>query len=116
LPVVAGRWVLATGARDGLVDASVSVLNVTTSELALTVTTFDRGRASSLSAPARIGPGRRVEIPLTLPKGTTGYLVVVEASGAVVVDRLQPSRTPAELAVEPAIPTPGGGTPPAVAS
>jgi len=115
-PVVAGRWVAATGGRDDLVDASLSVLNVTTAELGLTVTAWDKGRATPLSAPAKIGPGQRLEIPLVLAKGATGYLVVVEATGAIVVDRLQPSARPAEIAVLPAIPAPGGGTPPVAAS
>lgn len=116
LPVVAGRWVLATGTREGLVDVSISVLNVTTTDVTLAVTSFDRGRSGALGAPTRLGPGQRVEVPLALAKGTTGYLVVVEASGAVIVDRLAPSRTPAELSIGPAIPTPGGGTPPMAAA
>ncbi len=108
-PILARTWVVATAGRVDTLGSKLAIFNpAAETAVSIEVVAYARGTTVPLVAPQDVEPRRRVEIDLTLPDGVASTIVVVEASGPVVVERIQPYLPVPDLTVEPGVPMPEG--------
>ena len=110
-PVVASRWVLPNAARSDVVAAKAVITNVALDQpVILSVRAYRGGQAVELDlslGAEQLDPRQQLELALPITEGEP-LLLVVQASGPIVVDGVQTYGPLADVSFMTAIPLPEG--------
>jgi hypothetical protein len=111
-PVVATEWVLPMAAQGDTPQAKVVVTNAVMDQpVRMEITAWVAGREVAVDLPeqtATLEARQQAEIPVAVPGGTPAMLVIVRASGPVVVDGVWVFGPAADTAIALAVPTAPG--------
>jgi len=108
-PVAAAEWVVPMAGRSDTAGTKVVVVNALADRpVRYTLTAWSRSAQVTASAPAVLEGRQQTELPIGLPAGAEPWLVLVQATGPVVVDLVQTFVPVPDTGVLPGVPRPGG--------
>ena len=108
-PVAAAEWVVPMAGRADTVGTKVVVVNALADRpVRYTLTAWSRSAQVTTSAPAVLEGRQQTELPIGLPAGAEPWLVLIQATGPVVVDLVQSFIPVPDTGVVPGVPRPGG--------